>query len=61
MLVADRPFKEFWSKKIHPAMQGDLERLLKTMPKRTADKHKQKLEKEKKKHEDDEELSLIHI
>ena len=58
MLVAgNRPFKEYFTQKIYPAIQGDIERLLKTLPKRIAEKHNKQVEKEKekKKHEDNEE------
>ena len=49
MQAAEKPFKEYWASTVHPAIESDFERLLKTTPKRIAEKHqKHKAEKEKK-------------
>ena len=49
MKPAEKPLKEFCASTVYPAIKGDFERLLKTTPKRIAERgEKEKAEKDKK-------------
>ena len=45
MAAAEAPFKDYWASTVHPAIKDDFQRLLRTTPKRMAEKEKAKAEK----------------
>ena len=45
MAAAETPFKDYWASTIHPAIKDDFVRLLRTTPKRIAEKERAKAEK----------------
>ena len=49
MQVADKPFKDYWTSTLYPAIKSDYERLLKTAPTRIGERaEKEKADKDKK-------------
>ena len=49
MQFADKPFKDYWTSTLYPAIKGDYERLLKTTPTRIGERaEKEKADKDKK-------------
>jgi hypothetical protein len=49
MAAAETPFKDYWASTVHPAIDKDFQRLLRTTPKRMAEKEKAKTDKKEEK------------